>query len=171
MSPRPPEIRIRTHPVSLAPDWDRRNSAMRGELIHQAFFFLDHGSDRKDVERAVWQAFSFHGVDRLRCTVEKDYVEPMVKALSLPQVRQWFAQGVTNLREVEVVDAQGEVHRIDRLVIGDGSLEVIDFKLGNRERAHLAQVGLYQRLTETIFQRPTQGYLLYIDEPAVVALP
>ncbi|OGP52939.1 MAG: hypothetical protein A2Y65_05140 [Deltaproteobacteria bacterium RBG_13_52_11] len=170
MSPRPPAIKIYNHPVSLLQDQGRVGSALRGELIHHALFFLDHCSVREDIERAVLQAFSLQGVDRQRWAVEEEYLTPIVNALSLPQVRQWFKQGVMNLREVEVVDAQGEVHRIDRLVIGEGVLEVIDFKVGNREEGHRAQVELYQRLVEAIFGRPTQGYLLYIDEPAVVVV-
>jgi hypothetical protein len=170
MSPRPPEIMIRNHAVSFAQGSERIGSAMRGELIHQAIFFLDHCSGRADVERAVLQAFSRHGVDRQRWDLEQDYVQPLINALSLPQVRPWFAAGVMNLREVEVVDAQGEVLRIDRLVIGEGVLEVIDFKVGKREGGHQVQVKTYQRLVEAIFQRPAQVYLLYIDEPAVVAV-
>ena len=49
-------------------------------------------------------------------------------------------------------------------------MQVIDFKVGNREEGHRVQVELYQRLVEAIFDWPTQGYLLYIDEPAVVAV-
>jgi hypothetical protein len=70
-----------------------------------------------------------------------------------------------------VIDAQGELHRIDRLVIGDTVHEVIDFKMGKREEGHRDQVELYQRLVEAAFQRFTKGWLLYIDEPAVVAVP
>jgi hypothetical protein len=170
MSPRPPEIKIRTHAVSLVHDPDRISSALRGELIHHALFFLDHFSRREDVERAVQQAFSFQNIDRQHWAQERDFIAPLVNILSFPQVRQWFAPGIVNLREVDVVDAQGEVHRIDRLVIGADSLELLDFKVGSREGEHLVQVKLYQRLVEAIFSKPTQGYLLYIDEPAVVAV-
>ncbi len=170
MSPRTPAIKIYNHPVSLLRDQGRVVSALRGELIHHALFFLDHFSVQEDVERAVLQAFSLQGVDRMRWDVEKDYLKPIVSALSLPQARGWFKQGVVSLREVEIVDVQGEVHRIDCLVIGEGMLEVIDFKVGNRDEGYRVQVQLYQRLVEAIFHRPTDGYLLYIDEPAVVAV-
>jgi hypothetical protein len=171
MSPRPPEIKIRTHAVPLVHDPDRVNSVLRGELIHHALFFLDHFSRRGDVELAVQRAFSFQGVERQHWILEQDFITPLMNTLALPQVRQWFAQGIVNLREVDVVDAQGEVHRIDRLIIGADSLELIDFKVGNRENGHRVQVELYKRLVEAVFSRPTRGYLLYIDEPAVVAVP
>jgi hypothetical protein len=171
MSVRPPEIKIHTHPLTLVQDPDRVRSALRGELIHLTLSFLDHCSGEEDIKRAILQAFALRGFDRGRWAIERDYLTPLVAALSLPKVRPWFAPGVESLQEVEVVDVQGGLHRIDRLIIGDEVLEVIDFKVGNREEGHRAQVDLYQRLVEAIFHRPVQGYLLYIDEPAVVAVP
>jgi ATP-dependent exoDNAse (exonuclease V) beta subunit len=76
-----------------------------------------------------------------------------------------------NLREVEVVDAKGELHRIDRVVISEEVLEVIDFKVGRQEEDHPAQVALYKGLVKDMFRRPVLGYLLYIDEPSLVAVP
>ena len=170
MSTRSPEIKIRTHPLSLLQDPGRITSVQRGELIHRALSFLEHCSGREDIERAILKAFALHGVDRARWDIERDYLNPLWAALCLHEVRPWFARGVRNLREVEVIDAEGELHRIDRLIIGDGLVEVIDFKVGQREEGHRTQVALYQRLVETIFQQSTTGYLLYIDEPAVVVV-
>jgi hypothetical protein len=171
MSPSPPDIKIHTHPLSLVQDSDRLRSVQRGELIHRTLFFLEHCSGNEDIERAILQAFASLGFDRARWDVEKEYLSPLVAALSLTDVRRWFARGVKSLREVEVIDAEGELHRIDRLVIGDTVPEVIDFKVGKREEGHRDQVALYQRLVEAVVQRSTKGWLLYIDEPAVVAVP
>ena len=170
MKPRTPEIKIHTHPLSLVQEPDRLRSIQRGELIHRALFFLEHCSGKDDIERAILQAFASLGFDRARWDIEKEYLNPLVTALSLTDVRRWFERGVKSLREVEVIDAQGELHRIDRLVIGDTVHEVVDFKMGKREEGHRDQVELYQRLVETVFQRSTKGWLLYIDEPTVVAV-
>ena len=171
MTIRVPKIRIRMHHISLVQDLERVSSAHRGELIHLALSFLDHFSGVEDVERAVLQAFSLQGRDTGRWEIEGDFVSPLFRALSLSEVRPWFEKGVMNLREVEVVDARGELHRIDRVVIGEEVLEVIDFKVGRREEDHPAQVALYKGLGKDRFQRPTLGYLLYIDEPSLVSVP
>lgn len=171
MSLSPPEIKIHTHPLSLVQDPDRLRSVQRGELIHLALFFLDHYTGREDIERAILQAFASLGFDRARWDLEKEYVRPLMTALSLPEVRPWFARGVKSLREAEVIDAEGELHRIDRLVIGETVHEVIDFKMGSREEEHRTQVDLYQRLVKAVFHQATKGWLLYVDEPAVVAVP
>jgi hypothetical protein len=171
MTMRVPKVRIRMHHISLVQDLERVSSAHRGDLIHLALSFLDHFSGIKDIERAVRQAFSLQGRGTGRWKIDKDYVKPVFRALSLSEVRPWFERGVVNLREVEVVDARGELHRIDRVVIGEEVVEVIDFKVGRREEDHLAQVALYKGLVKDMFQRPTLGYLLYIDEPSVVSVP
>jgi len=168
---RVPKLRIRMHHISLVQDVDRVSSAHRGELIHLALSFLDHFSGIEDIERPVRQAFSLQGRDTGRWKIEEDYLKPLFRALSLREVRPWFEKGVMNLREVEVVDAKGELHRIDRVVISEEVVEVIDFKVGRREEDHLAQVALYKGFVEDMFRRPTRGYLLYIDEPTVVAVP
>lgn len=167
----PAETKIYTHHISLVQDPERISSAHRGELIHLALYFLDHFSGIRDIEKAVLRAFSLRGEDRGRWELEKDYLRPLFSALSLPQVKPWFERGVANLRELEVMDARGELHRIDRLVIEEQALQVVDFKVGHREEGHLAQVSLYKGLIEAAFDRSTRGYLLYIDEPSVVAVP
>jgi ATP-dependent exoDNAse (exonuclease V) beta subunit len=171
MSLKLPHIRIQHHPVSLFQDEERISATLRGELIHSVFSLLDHVTGRGDIERAVQQAFALYGVDTTRLNIEEECSAPIARALALPQVQAWFAPGVLNRRELEVVDAQGEVLRIDRLVIDNDMLTVIDFKMGKRERGHGEQVLLYRGLVQEICKRTTHGYILYIDEPAVVAVP
>jgi len=170
MAERPFEIRIHAHPLSLVQEPERVRLAQRGEIMHRALSLLDYCSDVGAIEQAVLRAFALEGVDPARWAVEKDFFAPLTAALSLAEVQPWFAPGVRNLREVEVIDAQGELHRIDRLIIGEEGLQVIDFKVALSSEGHRAQVTLYRRLCEAVFRLPAEGYLLYIDEPAVVAV-
>lgn len=171
MAERPFEIKIHTHPLTLVQEPERVRLAQRGEIIHRALSLLEHCTNREDVERALLKAFVVEGVDQARWDIERAFLNPLWAALSLPEVRPWFAKGIKNLREAEMIDAQGELHRIDRLIIGEDALTVIDFKVARREEGHREQVGIYQRIVEAVFHLPARGYLLYIDEPAVVVLP
>lgn len=93
MTMRIPKVRIRTHHISLVQEVDRVSSAHRGELIHLALSFLDHFSGVEDIERAVLQAFSLQGRDMRRWDIEEDFIGPLVRALSLREVRPWFERG------------------------------------------------------------------------------
>jgi hypothetical protein len=170
MSLKPSLIKIYRHPLVMALDRDRIAAAERGDIIHLALAMLDHVSGLADIERAIQQAFSSLGIARHNWDLMRDFVHPIMNALALPSVRAWFTRGITNLREIELVDADGKVFRIDRLIIGTAALTVIDFKVGNREQGHQAQVKHYRQLVEAIFDRPAHGYLLYLDEPAMVAV-
>jgi ATP-dependent helicase/nuclease subunit A len=171
MTERAFEIKIHTHALSLVQEPERVRLAQRGEIIHRALSLLEHCNSRGDMARAILRAFALEGVDQTRWDMEREFLGPLWAALSLPEVSPWFARGVRSLREAEVIDAEGELHRIDRLIIGEDALQVIDFKVARREEGHRQQVGLYQRLAEAVFHLPVKGYLLYIDEPAVVAVP
>jgi ATP-dependent exoDNAse (exonuclease V) beta subunit len=171
MTERPFSIKIHTHPLSLVQEPERVRLAQRGEIIHRALSLLEHCTSREDMEQALLRAFALEGVDQARWDKERDFLGPLWAALSLPEVRPWFARGVRSLREAEVIDAQGELLRIDRLILGEDVLEVIDYKVARREEGHRVQVDLYQQIAEAVFHLPVKGYLLYIDEPAVVAVP
>jgi ATP-dependent exoDNAse (exonuclease V) beta subunit len=171
MAERPFEIKIQSHPLSLVQDAERVRLAQRGEICHRALSLLDHSTGRGAIEQAILRAFALEGGDQARWDIEKEFLGPLQAALSLAEVRPWFAPGVKNLREAEVIDAHGELLRIDRIIIAEDRLQVIDFKVAQRSEGHRAQVGLYRRLAEAVFRLPAEGYLLYIDEPAVVAVP
>jgi hypothetical protein len=171
MSRKKADIAIHSHSVSLERDPERIRGIHRGELIHQALYFLDGGSDEADCRRAVDKAFAFMDLDTSYWNLNDDFVAPLVRALSLPEVRPWFETGVGALREVEAIDAEGIVHRMDRVVIRADSICIIDFKVGQRDPEHVDQVLRYVALARDIFDRPVTGYVLYIDEPGVLEVP
>lgn len=171
MTARSAAIIIRTHQISLIEAPERIRSARRGDLIHRALSLLEYFSGREDVEQALFQAFALQGEDQGRWKFEEDFIKPLVRALSLPTVMPWFAQGIEHLREIEVVDTSGQLHRIDRVIITREAVAVIDYKVGYREKEHKNQVVLYTELVEAVLGRNVEGYLLYIDEPAVEVVP
>jgi len=167
----PPRIAIHTHPISLLENPERIRAAHRGELMHLILYFLKHVTSPSDIRRAVERAFALQGATTAEWDIENDFVTPLERALSLPEVQPWFAYRTTNLREVDLIDARGVLHRIDRLVVRNDAAEVIDFKVGHREDSHRVQLRLYHGLVAEALQRPVRGYLLYIDEPSAVEVP
>jgi ATP-dependent exoDNAse (exonuclease V) beta subunit len=181
MSARSPNIAIRRHPLALIDEPERIRATRRGEIVHCALDALGSpGSPRqagaadarppeRGIERAVAQAFAFLDLDRTGWNIEQDFVRPIAQAFGLPRFSAWFDPAARSLREAEIRDADGKVLRPDRVIVHDDRIEVVDFKAGKREDAHREQVATYVALLEAIFEgRSVEGYIVYMDEPAVV---
>jgi ATP-dependent exoDNAse (exonuclease V) beta subunit len=177
MSRRNPKIAIRRHPLAPMDEPERIRATRRGEIVHCALDALGRpmrprpsGADLEhEIERAVAQAFAVLDIDQSSWKMQDDFVRPIARAFALPQFSAWFDRATRSLREAEIRDADGKVLRPDRVVVREDRIEVVDFKVGKREDAHREQIATYVGLLEAIFEgRPVAGYLVYIDEPAVV---
>jgi len=177
MSRKTPNISIHSHSLELIAEPERIRAARRGEVMHQALGALGRpagaqprpGIDEAQIERAVFAAFAILDLDPAGWKIADDFVRPLAKAFALPQFKVWFEGGAASLREAEIVDAVGEVHRPDRVVLGQDKVEVVDFKVGKREEGHHDQVRAYVDLLQAVFAKlKVTGYLVYLDEPAVV---
>lgn len=66
--------------------------------------------------------------------------------------------------EFEVVDGNGLVHRLDRVVIDPDKLTVIEYKTGHPSEEHKEQLKLYLKLISQIYEKlKVQGCLYYLD--------
>ena len=84
------------------------------------------------------------------------------------RVQRWFS--LKGISEKSVVSAKAEAFRMDRIVISEGLIEIIDFKSGAEDPGkHADQVKNYVKLVSEIYPgKKVRGYLLYIEENKVV---
>ena len=164
----PEELRIITHPLTFTEEPAKVLAAKRGDLIHTALSLIEKVPSRRELEGAVRRAFVLLGEDEGRWRIKEDFLTPLERIFELEQVKDWFADGVLALREMEVVDEEGGLRRLDRVVVKEGLLDVIEYKVGHREGWHRGQVREYVRLLQRVFPGEIRGFILYIDEAAVV---
>ena len=82
---------------------------------------------------------------------------------------EWFAGASRGRNEVSVFDADGTLHRPDRVVdMPDGSIAVIDYKFGAERNSYLRQVAGYVRLYRDMGYPSVRGYVWYVPEDKVV---
>jgi hypothetical protein len=188
VSKRNPNISIHCHPISLIEEPERIRATRRGEVVHYALGWLGRapgtvgsaagaaGADGEAarlteplVEQAVVKALAILDLDPGEWKIQDDFVRPLLRVFTLPEFKAWFDPAATSLVEAEIMDAGGDVYRPDRIVVRGDRIEVIDFKVGKREEAHKEQVGTYADLLRAVFEgMQVAGYLVYIDEPAIV---
>ena len=84
--------------------------------------------------------------------------------------RHWFDGTYRALNEITIVDASGEIHRPDRVLVekdkplGQGTALVIDYKFGRREEKYSRQIRRYMKLLSQMGYRDVRGTLWYCNE-------
>ena len=82
--------------------------------------------------------------------------------------KNWFPDDPEAiLNEVEIVSADGFVHRPDRVVVQDGAATVIDYKFGVEKKGYAAQVRRYMKLLSALGYAPVSGFLWYVEQDEV----
>ncbi|WP_353684733.1 UvrD-helicase domain-containing protein [Thermodesulfovibrio sp. 3907-1M] len=135
----------------------------RGDFIH---FILE---EIEYFDEGVMEEIDFK-IERLNRYCHTNFSASQIKPLIVdminhPDMEKFFKRGYEKiLNEFEIVDKEGIVHRIDRVVVDKDSVSVIDYKTGYPHDEHFSQVKLYMKLLSDIFKDKTvNGYLYYLD--------
>jgi len=98
--------------------------------------------------------------------------EPMIKdticsIFANPDLKRFFQPEDTDVvyTEQEIVDLRGDTHKVDRIVITNNRIDVIDFKTGeSHSQEHIEQLMRYGNIMRMMYPGKTvHRYLLYLD--------
>lgn len=135
----------------------------RGDFIHKLLEQIEYFNE-ETLEKLDTQ------IEILNRDFRSNFSISEIKALIVdmmnhPDMRKFFARGHERVfNELEVIDKDGVIHRIDRLVVDKDSVTVIDYKTGYPQKEHFSQVKLYMSIVSEIFKNKTiKGYLYYLD--------
>lgn len=144
-------------------DDEVEKSRDEGILLHQILSEIIHHNDTKGVMDKYERAMQITSEDRTR-------YESLINNLwKDEQTKSWF-NGIGDVKtEVVVLPKDGEVKRMDRVVIEGQKAKVIDFKSGRPKSADNRQLKEYVVLLKEMGYE-AEGYLLYINNGEVVAL-
>lgn len=148
----------------------------RGELVHGALARIKW---LPESESEIASAIKAAVQDEIRARNWFEFsdeisniVEQVTYALLDSGAIRWFRREGNDMAfaEYEIVDRTGRAHRIDRLVIRGGNVEVIEFKTGEEyTHEHLTQVITYLRLVRALFpNKNVTGHIFYIDESHII---
>lgn len=141
--------------------------ARRGEVYHQILegieFLSDQPADQiaRIVEKCLATGQNPFDSGQMRSDIEK--------FLSSSEVRGWFesAPGRTVFREKEYVDESGNTHRMDRVMVDDHQVTVIDFKTGEL-KDYSEQAKKYMHILRQVYPgRKVIGYVAHVDSSRV----
>lgn len=90
------------------------------------------------------------------------------KIINLPQLKAYFAEGLTIKNEAEIITLSGDFFRPDRVVFFDKKAVVIDYKTGEEQDKHKQQIIHYGDLLTEMGYTVAEKLLVYIEEEKVV---
>lgn len=96
----------------------------------------------------------------------EEIIATLRKILNLPKIRELFSEkNNPAYNEKEVVDKQGNLKRIDRLILKEKEIIVVDYKTGESySEEHAGQIKEYIDILKEIYpNRSYRGLLIYID--------
>ena len=101
---------------------------------------------------------------------EKNYFLDMIKEiLQNPKVKPFFDSNLESYNEIEIINKNGNISRLDRIVeMKDKSINIIDYKTGTEKDEDILQVENYKNTLKEIEDKNINAYLIYIDLNKIV---
>ena len=112
-----------------------------------------------DLTHALDRSAHRYGLTEKQKALSKEILS---NALADPRVTPWF-EGYTRVINERPLTTPQSIRRPDRIVwLADGTIAVIDYKFGTRERpAYFEQVRDYASFLSTTLGKPVKGYLWF----------
>ena len=166
------DMKLYHHPepitLPFAPTEDINiDERLRGELIHRVLFFVDRLDE--DIEQELERI-----IERVNDELKTDYpIEPVKKNLleflSHEEIKPYFKADPGRLikKEQDFSDMRGSLFRMDRVILEEGQLSVIDYKTGTdkeAEKEYISQLKNYIRILKEIYpDKNIEGIIAYVD--------
>lgn len=135
-----------------------------GELTHRVL--------EKTNGATTWKTI----LDReIRLQNQFEALWPMVeqnleRLFSNENLRSWFSKSYQSYAEHELLSETGEILRVDRILISETELVVLDFKTGVPLSSHKKQIMEYARILEKAFDKKPSVWLVYTQPVELVEI-
>ena len=138
---------------------------LKGIVMHKILSDVTVASDLPSaVDRAV-------ATGLVEPSQAEAYLQMLERKIEEVSAYHWFDQirsCQTVLNEIDIIGADGSLHRPDRVVIGpDGTVIVIDYKFGEDHPGYAAQVRRYCNLFRSLGYTSVRGYLWFVSSSTV----
>jgi ATP-dependent exoDNAse (exonuclease V) beta subunit len=146
----------------------------RGEFIHRVLYFLDdlEGDVESRLEEVIKQVKNESNIDTPIDVMKKELLE----FLFHNEIRPYFLpqSGRVIRREQDFSDPEGNLLRMDRVIIDENRITVMDYKTGSEkkgEERHRLQLKNYMRILRDLYpDKEVKGMVAYVDLKEVVRI-
>ena len=89
--------------------------------------------------------------------------------IQLPELKPYFAKGLTIKNEAEIISLSGDFYRPDRVVFFDKMAVIIDYKTGEQKQEHQKQIFGYADLLAEMGFTVKEKLLVYLEDNVIVS--
>lgn len=144
--------------------WDtkQQKAIEKGNIIHD---ILAHIKTENDITEAIDNAIVTGMITRN----EKANIEHSITdIIKHKQLSKYYQLGATIYNEREMIDANKNILRPDRLVFFDQEATIIDYKTGAHHSKYIHQMNAYAQVLETMNYVVKEKLLVYINEEITI---
>ncbi len=141
----------------------------KGDVVHYILSLIDRLPD--DYDKFLDECIAI-GIAKFNFHSYKEEIKHIIFSFfENSDFKKFFLPGKNEIvyTEKEIVGTDGEVYKVDRIIISNEHIDVIDFKTGETHSPeHIKQITNYANLLKKIYpDKSIRKYLLYIDENEV----
>ncbi|MCX5807927.1 MAG: UvrD-helicase domain-containing protein [Proteobacteria bacterium] len=137
----------------------------KGDVIHHVLSLISKLPEDYDIflNRCI-----VTGIARYGFHSHKSMITDMIYGIfATPQFKRFFQPEENSViyTEREIVDPRGDTYKVDRILMADDHIDVIDFKTGETHaQGHIEQIMRYGNLMQKMYPDKTVNrYVLYLD--------
>jgi ATP-dependent helicase/nuclease subunit A len=136
----------------------------RGELIHLILSQVClEALDDETLKNIIYDSIKHYPEFHL-----EEVLNSLKMFLSNQEIRNFFDESKGKVYvEKEFVDREGNLLRLDRLIVKDDKVIVVDYKTGERVQSYEEQMKRYGDVIREIYNLPVECYILYFDKVEV----
>lgn len=144
--------------------WDSKQEKAieKGQIVHEILSRINTFEDiDTEIDRAIAEGM-------LNTESKQPIYETLKRITSHPELKEFFEDGIQNYNERDILLEDGSRLRPDRLNFSGNKIDIIDYKTGNFNPSHTAQLMSYEKsLTQMGFE-VNRKILAYLNEPLSV---
>ena len=139
--------------------WDtaQEKAIEKGNLIH---LVMSHIKTENDIEFVFEHLIGSGKLNQNQANELKLIVNAIVNHI---QLKQYFQPNLLIYNEKDIITAQGEIVRPDRIIIDKNKAVILDYKTGAEDQKHKEQLNKYQKALEDMSFEVVKKILVYIN--------
>lgn len=149
-----------------------KEKIVQGEIIHKILSYLDNLENKNidvEIDKAIQKTkIYFSSVSNKEWERFKQTIYKIVQNVKFRDI--FYVKEGRVFCEYEVVNSSGETRRVDRVIVFNDKIKIIDYKLYSlsEDEIYKNQLKEYKQILSEIYRKPTYGYILYIDKMDLV---